>query len=85
MLSLRDCIDYASLSPSEVAAIAEHEHIPDIVAAELGAKLADSQDGRLRIMSYMLENIEIAQRCGQRDKAASMLEALKAFAEQRLP
>ena len=37
MLSLKDCIDLSNLSDAEVAAIAEHEHVPEIVAAEIAS------------------------------------------------
>jgi hypothetical protein len=39
MLSLQDCLDMAEVTESEIAAIARHEHIPPIVALELGHHL----------------------------------------------
>ena len=35
MISLQDCIDLCGLTEEQVLAIAEHEHIPEIVAASL--------------------------------------------------
>ena len=39
MLTLEDCIELSDLSEEEILAIAEHEHIPEMVAVELGAYL----------------------------------------------
>jgi hypothetical protein len=36
MLSLQDCIALCELSKDEVLAIAHHERLPEIAAAELG-------------------------------------------------
>ena len=35
MLSLKDCLDFCDMEQEEISAIAQHEHIPVIVAAEL--------------------------------------------------
>ena len=39
MLSLTDCIDFIDLDGDTIDVIAEHEHIPAMVAAELGNQL----------------------------------------------
>jgi len=44
MLTIEDCIGVAGLS-EEVLAIAEHEHIPQIAAIELGNYLVQTPDG----------------------------------------
>jgi len=36
MLTREDCLALCELSEDEVAAIAEHEHVPEIVAMEMG-------------------------------------------------
>jgi hypothetical protein len=36
MITIDDCIGLSGLTEDEVDAIAEHEHLPEIVAAELG-------------------------------------------------
>jgi hypothetical protein len=45
ILSLEDCIALSSLTEEEIAAIAEHEHLPMIVAAELGNYLVQTPEG----------------------------------------
>src|SRR5437899_712455 len=47
MLTLMDCLALCELSREEVEAIAEHEHTPEIIAAELGFYLVRSRQGRL--------------------------------------
>ena len=37
MISLEDCIGMCGLDENEVAAISEHEHIPEISAAALAS------------------------------------------------
>ena len=36
MLTLVDCLDLCDLGREEIEAIAEHEHLPEVIAAELG-------------------------------------------------
>ena len=36
MLSYSDCVGLSELTPEEIAVIAQHEHLPDIVALEIG-------------------------------------------------
>jgi len=64
MLTLRDCLELSDLTDDEVQMIADHEHIPDIVAAELGNELLHSEEGVTLIKAYMLDCIEHARRLG---------------------
>ena len=45
MISLEDCIGLCGLDESEVLAIAEHEHIPEIAAAALASYLSKQPHG----------------------------------------
>lgn len=49
MLSLEDCLALCELTEEEVLAIAHHEHIPEIAAAELGNYLVHTPGGRARL------------------------------------
>lgn len=51
MLSLEDCIALCDLTEEEVLAIAEHEHIPEMAATELGNYLLRISTRRRRAMS----------------------------------
>ena len=48
MLTVEDCIALCALSEAEVDAIAEHEHVPEIVAAEMAHYLINTADGTPR-------------------------------------
>jgi hypothetical protein len=49
MVSLSECIGMSELSEEEVDVIAEHEHVPPMVAAELGQTLLQTRKGIFRL------------------------------------
>jgi hypothetical protein len=61
MLSYEDCVALCELTEEEVAAIAAHEHIPAIVAAELGNYLVRSPEGVPMLKRMILDDIEEAR------------------------
>ena len=69
MLSLDECIDFCELDGDEVEGIAAHEHVPLIVAAELGYQMLQTQDGLIALQAMMRDNIEIARSRGEVDRA----------------
>jgi len=79
MLTLEDCIALSTLTPEEVEAIAEHEHIPEIVAAELGAYLVTTAAGERRIKRMIRDDIEHARSRGDLARAARLKLVLKHF------
>ena len=79
MLSLKDCIDLSNLSDAEVAAIAEHEHVPEIVAAEIGCELINSAAGRLVLKRYIRENMRHAKAQHHDGKAKALELLLRRF------
>ncbi|MCG8693294.1 MAG: hypothetical protein MI806_18990 [Minwuiales bacterium] len=81
MLSYEDCLALCDLTEEEIAAIAEHEHIPRIVAAELGQYLCHRDDGVPMIRRMILEDIEAAQSRGDRRHAGHLRLVLKHFVE----
>lgn len=64
MLSFQDVIDYCDLERGEIEAIAEHEHIPVTVAAELSEQLLGSPEGVCRLHSMIIENMQHAIETG---------------------
>lgn len=68
MLTLEDCLELSELTEDEVLIIAEHEHMPEIVAAELGSSLVKTPKGVYQIKQMMLEELEKAAAHGHRDK-----------------
>jgi hypothetical protein len=69
MLSLTECVDLSGLSVDEVELIAEHEHVPTIVAAELGFDLLTTPKGIYRLHSIMLDALAQAKLAGDARKA----------------
>src|SRR4029434_10698565 len=87
MLTLKDCIDLSDLSDAEVAAIAEHEHVPEIVAAEIGCELINTPAGRLVVKRYIRENLvhARAQHMDENDKAPPLPMRPFAGSQTRAP
>jgi len=61
MLTREDCLALCELSEDEVAAIAEHEHVPEIVAMEMGQYLCHTPEGEARIERMIVEDIATAR------------------------
>jgi hypothetical protein len=69
----------SGLTEEEIQAIAEHEHVPEVVAAELGSCLLESSEGICLIRRYMVEDIENAQLHGKPAKAMQLNHVLNHF------
>lgn len=82
MLTLEDCIALCGLTEEEVRAIAEHEHIPEVAAAELGNYMASTPDGELCIKAMIRDDIAHASACGNRDRALALRLVLRNFVLQ---
>ena len=79
MLTYEDCLAFCDLTPEEVKAIAEHEHVPEIVAAELGNYLVHRPDGVPQLKRMIMDDIEMAERQGNRDHAELLNGVLRHF------
>jgi hypothetical protein len=84
VLTFGDCLALCDLSEAEVQAIAEHEHLPPIVALELGDCLVQGSDGELLINHMVIENIRAAKRRGDLVHAAQLKQTLRQFIEDHL-
>jgi hypothetical protein len=82
MISLEDCIGMCGLNANEVAAIGEHEHIPDIAAAALADYLLKQAGGPQRIRMMIVEDIHKALDAGHIRHAAELFMALRHFLKQ---
>lgn len=67
------------LAPDEVAAIGEHEHIPEMAAAALANYLLRQAGGEERIRTMIIEDIHAALDDGRIDHAAELFSALRHF------
>lgn len=72
MLTLDDLLDYCDLDREEIAALAEHEHIPMAVAAELGEHLLETPEGVKELHRMLLDNMQHAKAGGNRQHLAEL-------------
>jgi hypothetical protein len=79
MISLQDCIEYLRLTDEELDAIAAHEHVPAIIAAELAAYLAESNDGERMIKRMIIDDIVHAEKTGNHARVENLTLTLKHF------
>ena len=79
MISVEECVGLSDLQEDEVAAIAEHEHVPTIVAAGMGNELLKTPRGVYQLHVMFRENLE--QACGRRqlDRAKSIERTYRRF------
>ena len=83
MVDLESCIALSGLTEEEVAAIAEREHVPTVVAAALGSYLTRLPEGPERICEIFADDIRAAQQRGDHAHAARLKLALRHFLEQQ--
>jgi hypothetical protein len=81
MLTYLDCVELSDLTEEEIEAIAEHEHLPEMAALELGSYLVHSPEGIPMIKRIILEDIEEERRRGHTDKALKLKLVLKHFVD----
>ena len=79
MLTLEDCIALSDLTEEEIEAIAEHEHIPEILAAEYGSYLVHLPGGRKAIKAIIRDDIANAQARGDYEHSGKLKLVLRHF------
>lgn len=79
MLTIEDCIEMAGLTPEEVDAIAEHEHLPTMIAIELGWYLEQSHAGEERIQQMIADDIAHAEQRGDQGHAVKLKLVLQQY------
>lgn len=82
MLSLEDCLALCELTEEEVLAIAHHERLPEIAAAELGNYLVHSPEGEKRIKSIIRDDIAEARARGDRMRELALKLVLRHYIEK---
>lgn len=81
MLTREDCLALCELSEDEVAAIAEHEHVPELLAMEMGQYLCHTPDGEARIERMIVDDIETARAHRNYAHMAKLVGVLRHFVE----
>ncbi|MEM1315262.1 MAG: hypothetical protein AAGI51_11945 [Pseudomonadota bacterium] len=79
MITMEDVIGLSGLTEAEIDAIAEHEHIPEIAAAALGAYLLHEEHGPETIVEIIRDDIRHAISQGNQKHAGELLAALRHF------
>ncbi len=79
MLTYEDCVALSELTEDEIEAIAQHEHVPEIVAAEMGHYLVHDRHGVPTIRRIILDDIAHASERGDVVRAAQLKLVLKQF------
>jgi hypothetical protein len=82
MLTIEDCIALSELTEEEIDAIAEHEHLPEIVAVELGNYLVHAPGGVPRINAMIRDDIQAAERRGDRLHVLKLKLVLRHFIQE---
>ena len=82
MISLEDCVAMCGLDAAEIAAIAEHEHLPDVAASALASYLLHRTGGEQEIRQMIVDDIREALAANRVDHATKLLMALRHFMDQ---
>jgi hypothetical protein len=82
MISLEDCIAFCGLDKDEVAAISEHEHIPEIAATALADYLLKQPHGGEAIRTMITDDIHAALCAGRVKHAQELFMALRHFLDE---
>jgi hypothetical protein len=83
LLTFKDCIALSDLTEEEIDAIAEHEHVPAVLAAELGCYLVHTPEGRDAIRAIIRDDIATARTRGDYKHSAKLKYVLRHFIENR--
>jgi len=79
MLTFEDCLGLCELDEDEIMAIAEHEHVPEIVALEMAQYLVHLPEGTVAIKRMIVEDIQHAREHNNLAHAETLQRALKHF------
>jgi len=79
MITLDDCMALCGLDPDEVAAVAEHEHVPEMIATEIAYDLLHHPGGVTAIRELIVDDVRAALARGDRRHAAELLLTLRRF------
>ena len=79
MITLDDCIAFLHLTPEEIDAIAEHEHVSAMVATELASYLVEAPDGERMIKRMIIDDIMHASANGHAARVQHLTAVLKHF------
>ena len=79
MITLEDCIAFCGLTEEVVLVIAEHERIPEIVAAGLASSMLSVENGTEKVRNMIVDSIRQAQHYGDGNDVRRLLHVLHHF------
>lgn len=79
MISQEDCIAMCGLDRKQVAAIAEHEHVPEVAATALANYLLNKIGGETEILRMIIDDIKTALDENRLAHATELFMALRHF------
>ena len=79
MLTWEDCLGVAGITEELVDAVAEHEHVPEMVALELTNYLVHEPGGAPRLRRIILDDIAGAEARGDTAHAVHLRRVLLHF------
>jgi hypothetical protein len=79
MINENDILDMTCLTRAEIAAIAEHEHIDDVAAAEIGEYMMHIHHGPQHVQKMICEDIQVALRKDDLRHAQALYKTLKEY------
>jgi len=79
MINENDILDMTCLTRDQIAAIAAHEHMGDVQAAELGEYLMHVHHGPQTVQRMICEDIAAALAADDLPRARALYATLKAF------
>ncbi|MCW8885056.1 MAG: hypothetical protein OQK12_07345 [Motiliproteus sp.] len=79
MLTYEDCLEMCELTPEEIEAIAEHEHLQRIQAIAKADYLVHTEGGERMIRKMIIDDIRHAQERGDAEHEADLKQVLALF------
>lgn len=79
MLTYQDCLGLCDCTAEEIRAIAQHEHLPEMIALELSEYLVHSPQGVPMIRRMILDDIDAARELGDKARAQKLQMVLQHF------
>lgn len=69
MLTINDCIAFSGLTPEQLEAVADHQRLPTVLAAEWAETVLERQEGWQLVEAVLLEEAALA--CCRGDPACA--------------
>lgn len=79
MISMEDCLAFCGLTEEEVLAIAEHEHMPEMIAIAYAQYLMHESRGMETVFKMIVDDIRAAQARDDANHVRELLHVLHHF------